>query len=258
MQDDKHQSMSTGVLIGCDAEQEWLLAWWYEHFRKQNPHCPLAIADFGMTPQARKWCEQKGVMIDLPPSKVPAAPSDGFLYNHEKWTMLPGKTPWPTLCKRLVWFQKPLAIRLAPFDRVLWIDLDCKIRKNLDPLLSFPLKSAKIALRPTGICKIYNLSKNQPALFKGYNSGVVLVEKNSPVLDIWIEGVQHDPVYYFYSDDMLLSFYIGLHAFQKIRLPLKYNWQRTLWGENPEALIDHWEKEAGKLAIRLFEMTHHS
>ncbi len=242
--------MSVGVLVGCDANQEWLLSWWYSHFRKHNPLCNIAFADFGMTAEGRNWCKENGYLIDVPkPDSMP--PEEGLHYREERWEQI-CKKPWSP--HRLIYFQKPLAIQQAPFHRVLWLDLDCKVLGNLNPLLSFPLRKAKLAMCRASSFVVRNRSKNEVIVMKGYNGGVVLVEKSSPLLKLWIEGTEKNGSSHFFAEDYLLSFYIALNPIDHIALPLKYNWNATMWGANPKALIYHWQRESGKIAIRLFEL----
>lgn len=246
--------MDVGVLVGCDAKQEWLLSWWYSHFRKHNPACNIAFADFGMSEEARNWCKDKGTLIPVP--MISTGPLiDGFPYLGKKWEMyIFDKSAWPPVSDRKYWFLKPAAIGLSPFHRTLWIDLDCKIRGNLNPLLSFPLPSAKVAMRPIFRFYLHNISSKEMYFIKGHNSGVVLIEKDCPFLNPWMEAAKNGAVHHFYADDLLLSSILAIHGITNATLPLKYNWNASGWGYNPEALIDHWEGERGKIAIRILEM----
>ncbi|HEX2583127.1 MAG TPA: hypothetical protein VHL30_03325 [Chlamydiales bacterium] len=244
--------MSTGVLVGCDANQEWLLSWWYSHFREHNPLCELAFADFGMTREGRNWCKERGALIDVPALHSVSSEEQGLYYRGERWEQVHDEKPWPS--HRLIYFQKPFAIQQAPFHRVLWLDLDCKVLGNLDPLLSFPLGKTNLAARTASFLRVKNSSKKEEIWIKNYNGGVILVEKDSPLLNLWIEGTEKNGSCYFVGADCLLSFYIALNPVDTAALPLQYNWNATLWGPDPTALIHHWQKEAGKTAIRLLEM----
>jgi hypothetical protein len=244
--------MSRGVLVGCDANQEWLLSWWYSHFRKHNPLCKVAFADFGMTLEGRNWCKERGALIDVPKPSPITSEEEGLYYREERWEQIHEK-PWPS--HRLVYFQKPFAIWQAPFHRVLWLDLDCKVLGNLDPLFSFPLGQAKSAARTIFSFAVRNRSNKEEMTVQSYNGGVLVMEKDSPLLKLWMEGVERNGSCYFVGSDCLLSFYIALNPTEHRALPLQYNWNATLWGPDPTALIHHWQKESGKNAIRLFEMS---
>ena len=104
-----------GVVTGCDANHEWMLPWWYAHFRRFNQH-PVCFVDLGMSTDMARWCEVKGSYADL--RAVPA---------------------------KRQWFKKPLAILACPFKKVLWIDLDCEIRGAIDPLFDY-IVDDKLAL----------------------------------------------------------------------------------------------------------------
>lgn len=94
--------MRQGVLVGCDQEQEWLLKWWWNNFRKHNRY-RVAFVDFGMSEEAKAWCKSKGDLIKLD-IKLP------------------------------VHLVKPLAFLQSPFRNTVWIDLDCEITGSIAPI----------------------------------------------------------------------------------------------------------------------------
>ena len=53
-----------GVIVGSDANHEWLLVWWWENYSRFNS-LPVAFVDFGMSPESRKWCQERGLIVDL-------------------------------------------------------------------------------------------------------------------------------------------------------------------------------------------------
>jgi hypothetical protein len=54
-----------GVIVGCDAEQEWMLTWWWMHYRLHNDY-PVTFFNFGnLSPEAENWCRKKGALVDL-------------------------------------------------------------------------------------------------------------------------------------------------------------------------------------------------
>jgi hypothetical protein len=242
-----------GILSGCDRHQEWLLPWWYAHLRKHNPHYPIAFADFGMSSEGRNWCEERGILVDAPivnPRQTSALRIGENFWEQWKPEDLSLKD------QPLVWFAKPLVFAKSPFDRTLWIDLDCEIRADVTPIFSYPLSKTKLrAVRGLKFA-IRNISKNKEYLIRGYNSGVVLFEKDSVVLEHWIRVTLAEGSYSFYGgDDRLLSLVIALLRVKKIVLPSIFNWNATGRGENPNALIHHWLGEGGKHVIRFFLYT---
>ncbi|MBY0529746.1 MAG: hypothetical protein K2P51_06105, partial [Rhabdochlamydiaceae bacterium] len=162
-----------GVLVGTDRSQEWLLAWFYAHFRKHNPDCPIAFADFGMSPEAHLWCQERGRVFHVEGFPLENVENGEFIFRNELWQLNPlNVADFPS--ERKYFFYKPLAFALSPFRRTLWLDLDCEVRGNLNALLN-----AK--LLPGGVCAAYsgksffmkNRTKDFMFLIDKYNSGVL-------------------------------------------------------------------------------------
>lgn len=54
-----------GVIVGTSQRQEWLLPWWWMHYRLYNNH-PVTFINFGdLSPKAIDWCKQRGSLISL-------------------------------------------------------------------------------------------------------------------------------------------------------------------------------------------------
>lgn len=53
-----------GIIVGCDQGQEWLMSWWWSHYRKHNKY-PVTFADFGLSDRARKWCSERGEVMQV-------------------------------------------------------------------------------------------------------------------------------------------------------------------------------------------------
>lgn len=227
-----------GVLVGCDQSQEWLLDWFYTHFRKYNPDCPIAFADFGMSPDRENWCRERGVVLAVPElstkgSELPGSLFQGEFYEEYKLDL----SGWTS--ERLVIFRKPLALAQSPFKRTLWLDLDCQVRGDLAPLMSLALASDKLGATPSGsFFYVKNLSKNLCFLVDKYNTGVILTEKKSALLDSWISLI--DGRISFSTDEGSLSFLVEKNQMRITEIPHQYNWPVHVWGENQEALIYHW------------------
>ena len=237
-----------GVLVGCDASQEWLLAWFDAHFRKTNPDCPIAFADFGMSLAAQNWCRERGPLQKVPVFSADQAKQGKFLFQGEFWQEWKLDTSNWTPDRR-VCFRKPFAIAQAPFQRILWLDLDCQVRGDLTPLLSLPLASAKLGAVPCGsYCQVYNLSKKQVVLIDKYNSGVILTEKKSTLLDRWIS--LNDRKISFRTDEGSLSFLAGQNQMQITEISSLFNWPVHAWGENDQAIVYHWLGQEAKCRLR--------
>jgi len=57
------------VVTGADASQQDLLPFWLECLRRWNPQVPVVFADFGLTEEARSWCQHRGIVRSIP--KIP-------------------------------------------------------------------------------------------------------------------------------------------------------------------------------------------
>lgn len=244
-----HEDMeqNLGVLVGCDENQEWMLPWWFSHFRQANPNLSVAFADFGMSKSAKIWCEERGSRLEIPSLPLYENKGDpGVLFMGERWCEW-RLTP-PRFTTYPIWFAKASAMLLSPFYRTLWLDLDCQVLSDLSTLFSLPLPKSKLRMRKA--CKIFVKSYPSQHIFEipTYNSGVILYEKDSPLLKMWSQA-NEEGIHHFSSDDYIISLFIACLKDEKISLPLKYNWNITSWGDNREALIYHWQKDVGKNRI---------
>ena len=95
-----------GVLTGCDTTCEWMLKWWWNNYKRNNKY-PVAFADFGMSDTARAFCDKIGTVVDI------------------------------TRSVKKNWFKKPFAMLASPFKKVIWIDMDCDVRKDLVTLFNY-------------------------------------------------------------------------------------------------------------------------
>lgn len=235
-------SPSEGILVGCDCNQEWLLSWWWDHYAKHNSY-PVAFADFGMSPKALKWCREKGEILKLsffPLKKVPKE-------KKIQWEKRAGEGIWPF---RAALFKKPSAFLASPFPLSCWIDLDCEIKGNLEPLFNFlVLADIAIAREPDPVQK---QDREQGLNFPDestYNSGVVPFRQGSRVLKQWIDLCEQKN-HLFLNDQSALSRAIYLTKPPLIELPQLYNWKMDL-GPNPNALIHHYAYSSKLELVRL-------
>ena len=99
-----------GVMVAASKEIEWLLPWWWKNYSYTNFY-PVIFVDFGMTVEAKKWCQERGQLIALP--KLPK----GFVASKkqidpellEKWKFFLKKAYSFYLVRRSFFFKKPLA-----------------------------------------------------------------------------------------------------------------------------------------------------
>jgi len=178
-------SSTTGIVVGLNATQEYLLPFFYLNLRL---HCswPIVFFDFGMTALGREFCEKRGQVYIL--NDTLHNPIDDSVEESIK----------------SMWFKKPLACALAPFDINVWIDLDCMLRAPLTEIV-YPMRLHHLI----GITKEYSVdfSKEFPQ-YKNltvYNSGFFIFKRNNPIIEEWVELSKkhhHDP----YGDQDVLSF----------------------------------------------------
>ena len=224
--------MTKGILIGCDQNQEWMLPWWWKHYSEHNNY-PVAFVDFGMSAEAKKWCQSKGHWIDLDAPKNFVFPKALIASDlTTEWEKIYGKDLWQG---REKWFYKPFALQQTPFDETIWVDLDCEITGSLAPLFHKIHVHSKMALA---------LETEQTI----YNSGVIVYHRTSPLLEQWTDlAYRHND--WFLGDQDALTFIINQENIEVTELPSKYNWV-IREGINFEAIILHWAGKWGKEVIR--------
>jgi len=132
--------MKEGVIIGCDHKAEWLLPWWWKHY---SAHCnyPVTLIDFGMSAKGKKFCRNHGACISLD--------IDVSSYVN---TIKPKGKNYENICgpkcqkHRFPWFKKPFACLKTPFEKSLWIDLDCQIEGSIAPIFNALDNETELAL----------------------------------------------------------------------------------------------------------------
>ncbi len=234
---------SLGVLIAVDAQQEWLLPWWWSNYIQENS-LPITVVDLGMTADARAWCAMRAHVINSTVDISTIKQREAFDQEQiQKWEEIYGKEIWKA---RQAWFQKPQAMQMTPFDLTLWLDLDCEILGSLKPLFELLPNEAEL-----GLVREPLIRQGDPALLLGevlYNSGVVLYRKESSLIRKWA-GEARNSNAIFWGDQLLLSRLIFAEKFSVCELPEIYNLQPTS-GINPQAVIIHWIGSWGKEYIR--------
>jgi hypothetical protein len=218
-----------GIIVGTDKEQEWLLPWWWENYRRFNAY-PVAFVDYGMSQAMRGWCRRRGELIDLSsPDLIPSGNALLHLIFFEKEVDSLDESFWQY---RSAWLKKPLACLQSPFQRTVWIDLDCEVRGSIHELFERygnPLSLAKDAYYPV------------------YNSGVIVFKHGIEIVEEWAR-MAIDFNYPFLGDQDILSWLIEKKQLS-VEMPRIYNWSLLL-ETNPEAVILHWHGPEGKEHIQ--------
>ena len=226
-------SAEKGILVGADSALEWLLPWWWKNYSRCNT-LPVAFVDFGLTDWAKKFCEERGILIPLD-----SFPAEVFASTNLEWAKSYGESYERS---RQGWFKKPLALIQSPFEITLWTDLDCEILKNLHSLFSLAKEDSYLSLAR----EVSDHDSSYPL----YNGGVILYRKGTPILQEFAKKALIDAKI-FWSDDRLLSFLIDRHKLSIDPLPSHYNW-RMIQGVPGGAAIIHWVGEWGKNYIKTY------
>ncbi len=226
-----------GIIVGSDLSQEWLLPWWWEHYRRWNNY-PVAFIDFGMSQESKAWCKKRGSLISLPVADIFVAEKNQIDSEViSAWEGAYGREFWHN---RNGWFKKPLACLLSPFQKTIWIDSDCEIRGALKEVFDFCEHSSGIA-----IAKEQN--DKQPLAWVGYNSGVIVFKRGVVLLEEWADH-SFERNHEYPGDQDILSVIIHDKNLKIGDLPLIYNWSRCS-AINPQAVILHWHGNYGKATI---------
>ncbi len=215
--------MSRGALIAADRYCEWLIPWFFERLRAVC-QLPLAIVDMGMTRGALDYCKDKGELITLEIDHLPHFDIQAS-----------------------GWYKKPFALLKTPFQKTLWLDCDCEVVRPIDLLFDFEEEMRLAPDTENSHKKELGLGTIKPEEVL-YNSGVILFNKGSPLVEDWVRAVS-DQQTAFFSDQHVLSRLIQSGDYSIGRLQDDYNW-RMSQGFNIHAAIIHWAGSWGKEYIR--------
>ena len=221
-----------GVIVGSDITQEWLLPWWWDHYRRHHSH-PVAFVDFGMSEEMKTWCKERGEWVPLPVADIFVAEKQDIAQSRVlEMENARGKEIWSS---RHAWFKKPLALLQSPFQRSVWIDLDCQILGSMTPLFGLCEHSLAMA------------REDRHSDQASYNSGVIAFKQGLPIIKDWADQVferNHECV----CDQDVLCALIHEQQLNITEIPAIYNWSRSSQN-NPDAIILHWHGPQGKSAI---------
>lgn len=206
-----------GIVVAADEKQEWLLPWWWERYAKHNRY-PVLFVNFGMTWKAVAWCKERGkIAVPLALSPAAAIPRN----KRKDWEKLHGKGLWD---RRAAWMKKPSAMLLAPFEKSIWLDLDCEVHGSLAPLFQILTFGVEIALSGDFLWSGRD----------GYNSGVIAFRKGSSIFPLWLKRLSEQA--YLGDQDALTEILKERGVFT---LPRTFNWS-PMDGKRSDALITHY------------------
>lgn len=182
----KHPLKHDGVIVGCSGNHEWMLPWWWMNYCIHNEY-PVTFFDFGdMSPAAKQWCQRKGSLVTL------QIPTESFVVSKEKvpkeqssiWEKHQNLDTW---LARLSWFKKPFACLQSPYERTIWIDLDCQVRESVTPIFECCDNSNGIAMaeEPPEVLDSHRKSNLILQEEMEYNSGVIAFKHGIPIIVDW-------------------------------------------------------------------------
>ncbi len=233
-----------GVLVAFDRAMQPLILWWYNTLRKYSAK-PVAFINLGgICENVKNWCKNNGYYYD----------NEKFV-AHFKKIKIPTKytNKWADLISgdvalvRPYWFTKPIAMMHTPFEKTLYLDIDCELKSPTDEIFSY-LNGNEIALcKDISEFTYFNSNKDQNKIL--FNSGVIVYKSKSKIVEKWAK-MSYEYNHDFLGDQDLLSHIIYKYKYKPKILPIHWNWH-AITKENDEAKILHY---TGGIAKRkLFE-----
>ncbi|MGE0198992.1 MAG: hypothetical protein AB7N99_09365 [Simkaniaceae bacterium] len=217
-----------GIIVATSEEQEWLLIWWWNHYHKHNNH-PVTFFDLGMSKSARLWCEKRGQVFSFSPNHLsPVSPAQIHQWN----TVYLGDVS----AKRPFWLVKPSILINSPYERTIWIDLDCEVKKSISSLFDYCNTEEGLSLLKITLGKSHI-----------YNSGVIVAKRHSPLLKKWVETIDLNPKK-FLGDEAALLELLKKNKQSICSLPIEYNWPNFI-SPSPQTAILHHMLDHGKTNI---------
>lgn len=203
----KNQTIAEkGVVVGCNANFEWMLEWWWHHYSKHNDY-PVVFADAGLSKKYRDWCLERGCILDLnhPPLKGDKDDDKVFGIEHG----------W-----------KVFAVLYTPFEKIAWIDVDCEVVADIGDIFDH---CSKLSIThdpfffgtPLGV-KVRAEKLIAPGE-RFYNSGVIATAQGGDLLMKWAELTIRGPQGWRQSDQHLLQLLIHENPSLFKTLPFKFN-----------------------------------
>ena len=236
--DNSFQEGGCGVITGCDNNHEWMLKWWWENYSKHNSY-PVTIFDFGMTLSAKIWCEQHFRVI--PFNFFSIEPQKNLSFKGQKiWEKLYGPTVWKA---RANWFKKPFVFLKTPYNKTVWLDIDCQVLKPIDFLFNInsSIGMAYEVERFTKKFKKYRLLLPNEEIF---NTGVVSYLRGESLISEWAKRTISEYHLFLGDQDIISRIIYEKNVFVTL-LPENYN-RRPRDGVTSDTYILHFVCNGGK------------
>lgn len=202
------------VLVGCDANHEWMMQWWFENYKKHN-NLPVIFADFGLSPEGFRFAKsQSKHVISM------------------------------TNIQEKGWFKKPKAMLACPSNKTLWIDMDTEIKGSIKEAFKM-LEPGKLAM-----VEDHPWRKRRGELW--HNSGVVGFIGKPQILKDWAKQVEARPM--IGDQEVLHGMLNPITKITYIKdLPHRFNVLRLDVDDDnvpKDPVIMHWTGSKGKDIIR--------
>lgn len=226
-----------GVIVGCSKDHEWMLPWWWMHYCIHNEF-PVTFFDFGdMSPLGKEWCQRKGQLLTL------RIPTESFIAKREE---VPSEQNliWESHhnldihLARQSWFKKPFACLQTPYERTLWIDLDCQVRGSIAPIFMCSDFSGEIAMveEPPPILENHRNSKLIHPEEMEYNGGVIAFKHGAVLVQEWAKMcIEHNRV--LRGDQEAFSRMIYQRGIKITPMHPSYNWRAHLPYSSPAVIV---------------------
>lgn len=207
------KSYDKAFLTGADFNTEWMLPWFFRNYRRHND-TPIIFANFGV--------------IDLESIRP---------HVHAIMDL--------TQISEQGWFKKPKAMIHSPSLKTVWLDSDCEVKDNLDPLFDL--------LEPRKLNMVEDKPWKKRRGGVQFNSGVVGYIGKPIILKLWSQWIESNPES---GDQETLS--ANMDSLKQLtyinELPNEYNHLRLqIENDNQPATnakIIHWTGAKGKERIR--------
>ena len=202
-------------LTGCDSNFEWMLPWCVSNIQRHMPDIPVVVADFGMSKKGLQSARDAGVQEVL----------SGFQTSGGKKS----------------WFLKPDALLRSPYEKTVWIDVDCEVVAPCPEIFNYCI-SEKLALT-------YDpWAKRRGRAY--WATGVIGVKGSPMILKEW---ATHCRKARGRGDQELLYSIIGSSDIKVNRMPPEFQWLRLdiKHGlDSDSKKVIHWTGPHGKTHIR--------
>ena len=215
--------LSKGIITGCDQALEWLLPWWIERVRENNPDAHISFHDYGISEGMKAYLSMENKVDSI-------AEVDTNAKTKHKW------------------FLKPRSMLSSPFKKTLWLDVDAEVCGNIMDIFDKTIPDKLSMVQDMPWSKQFNTIM--------YNSGVVCFEGKPTILKRWAKAVDTNPQRG--DQETLHAIMDPLQQVVSIEpLDNKYNVVRLQldpknphYVKVPDTRIKHWTGHKGKEIIR--------